>query len=190
MIAMKKLFYLLIACSLISIAGCLVRSSSVSSSSTTTSAEAAHPEHVIAAADVKIAIGDEKTLAEMIAAHKGQPVFVDYWATWCGPCVAFFPHTVEMSEKYQAQGLKVISVTFDPKEKEADVRAFLAGKGATFENLISSHDPGAAAFEAFDVTQVPYFRLYDKEGTLVKTWDEVPKDADAEIEKLLKPSAE
>lgn len=190
MIAMKKLLCLLFACSLLPAAGCLVQSSSVTTSSTTTTAEPAHAEHAIAPADVKIAIGDEKALAEMIAAHKGQPVFVDYWATWCGPCVAFFPHTVEMSEKYKAQGLSVISVTFDPKEKEADVRAFLAGKGAAFENLISSHDPGAAAFEAFDVTQVPYFRLYDKEGNLVKTWDEVPKDAAAEIEKLLKPSAE
>src|SRR5207249_1058455 len=62
---------------------------------------------------IKLIQGDAKALDELIATHKGQVVLVDYWATWCGPCVENFPHTVELAKKYREQGLVAIAVNFD-----------------------------------------------------------------------------
>ena len=134
---------------------------------------------------INLKVGDEKALEALIAAHKGEVVFVDYWATWCHPCVEYFPHTVEMSRKYKERGLAVIAVTFDDVEEEAKVRAYLSDQGADFEHVISSYDLGPAAFEGFDIDNVPHFRLYDRDGKLVHKWDEEPVDAEEKIEAAL-----
>src|SRR5438045_8126486 len=62
---------------------------------------------------VSLIRGDAKALDELIARHQGQVVLVDYWATWCGPCVENFPHTVALAKKYRSQGLATIAVNFD-----------------------------------------------------------------------------
>lgn len=138
---------------------------------------------------VNLVQGDEKTLEALIAAHKGEVVFVDYWATWCHPCVEYFPHTVEMHRKYKDRGLAVIAVSFDDLEEEAKARKYLADEGADFENLISNLGLGPAAFEGFDIGNVPHFRLYDHTGKLVHKWDDQPTDADVKIEELLAAKA-
>jgi thiol-disulfide isomerase/thioredoxin len=134
---------------------------------------------------VKLVTGDEKKLAEMIARHKGDVVFVDYWATWCEPCVEYFPHTVAMDKQHRRAGLRTIGVTFDAPEDEKVVREFLATQGADFENLLSSYPQGPDAFVGFDLVTVPTFRLYDRKGVKRYEWAEKPKDAEEKIGELL-----
>lgn len=141
-------------------------------------------------ADIKLVTGDEKKLAEMIAAHKGQVVFVDYWATWCEPCVEYFPHTVEMHKTHYPHGLRTIAVTFDAVEEEQVAREFLANHGADFENLLCSYPQGPDAFVGFNLDKVPTFRLYDRKGVKRYEWTEKPTDADQKIAELLAEQAE
>lgn len=143
-------------------------------------------------ADMNVKFGDEKALEALVANHKGKLVFVDYWATWCEPCVEAFPHTVEAYEKYRSQGLAVIAVSFDdpsqyddPTEAENKVRRFLATHRADFENLISPYESGPEPLEKFDIPLVPHFRLYDRQGKLRFKWDAEPKDLDARLQELL-----
>lgn len=133
-----------------------------------------------------LVVGDGKALRDMIAAHQGQVVFVDYWATWCEPCVAAFPHTVEISRKYKDQGLATIAVSYDVLADQEKVTRFLADQGADFENLLSSYDGvGTEAAKDFDVELLPTFLLYDKQGKLRHKWEEKTVDLDAKIEELL-----
>jgi len=138
---------------------------------------------------VSLKVGDAQALADLIASHKGKVVFVDFWATWCHPCVEYFPHTVELHRQHAASGLATISVSFDAAEELEKARAFLAEQGADFDNLLSRYEPGPEAFEAFQIDQVPHFRLYDRQGKLRYKWDEKPADADAKIKELLAESA-
>jgi thiol-disulfide isomerase/thioredoxin len=165
------------------VAGCVQSVQTSSPPPTSTSAAALAP------ADIKLVKADEKALEAMIAAHKGEVVFVDYWATWCPSCVEYFPHTVELHKKFNTQGLNTIAVTFDSSDDEPKAREFLAKQGADFENLLSSYDPGSAAFEAFGVELVPHFRLYDRQGKLRHKWDAEPKDAEQRIQELLAEKA-
>ncbi len=128
------------------------------------------------ATSIDLTRADAKRLADFVAAHKGQVVLVDYWATWCEPCVANFPHTVELAKKYHDKGLRAISVSFDLLEDEPKVRKFLADQGAGFENLISQHNSiGQRPVEDFDIRQVPVYRLYDRQGKLNQTWEGMPE---------------
>jgi thiol-disulfide isomerase/thioredoxin len=135
---------------------------------------------------VTLHVGDEKKLAEMIAAHQGKVVFVDYWATWCESCVEFFPHTVETHNKYKDQGLATIAVSFDLLEDKPKVEQFLADQQADFDNLLSNYDDvGQEVANAFEFEALPQFRLYDRTGKMRYEWKDKPTDLDQRVEELL-----
>jgi thiol-disulfide isomerase/thioredoxin len=129
---------------------------------------------------------------QVIASHKGKVVLVDFWATWCGPCVKQFPHTVELSHKYKDKGLDVISVSVDELKEQAEVSKFLSAQGANFDNLITEY--GMNAIDKFDVDNgaVPCYWIYDREGKLVErispadpTLKFSPQVIDDAVERLL-----
>jgi len=139
---------------------------------------------------LSLAVGDGTTLANLVAAHKGEVVFVDYWATWCGPCVEGFPHTVELAKKYRDRGLATITVSFDQLDDEAKVREFLSKQEANFENLLSKYNGvNQKAAKDFDVEVLPQYRLYDRQGQLSQKWeggsDEVKQQIEQKMEELL-----
>lgn len=65
-----------------------------------------------------------------LAAMKGKFVYLDFWASWCGPCRQSFPWMNEMQAKYAAKGLQIVAVNLDAKREDAD--KFLAEVPAAF----------------------------------------------------------
>lgn len=131
--------------------------------------------------EIDLKVVDEKQFASVIEGHRGQVVLVDFWATWCGPCVQAFPHTVELHNQYKDQGLATISLSFDELANEAKVKEFLAKEGATFDNLISKYDSALVeAATAFDFEgTLPHYRLYDRTGKLRHRWNPTDAQPDA-----------
>lgn len=139
-----------------------------------------------------LVVGDESTLESLLQRCRGRVVLVDFWATWCTACMEAFPHTVELHQRYAAQGLAVVSVDLDdPHADRARVLEFLQTQKAAFDNMISRHGPTPRSMEAFQIEDgVPLLRLYDRAGTLRASFGAgqrklVPADIDAEIERLL-----
>lgn len=122
------------------------------------------------ATPIKVTKATKEDFDKLIASLAGKVVLVDYWATWCGPCVKGFPHTVELAEKLGPQGLAVVSVSFDDPDSTADVEAFLAKQHAHFDNLISADGAGEKSYEDFGVETgaLPHYQLYDRAGKLVR----------------------
>ncbi|MCZ7645582.1 MAG: TlpA family protein disulfide reductase [Planctomycetota bacterium] len=56
---------------------------------------------------------------ESLAALKDKIAIVEFWATWCGPCKTSIPHLVKLHEKYKEQGVVIMGLTDEPKEKVA-----------------------------------------------------------------------
>jgi thiol-disulfide isomerase/thioredoxin len=125
---------------------------------------------------------DASGLAQALQKHRGQVVLVDFWATWCGPCLALFPHTVELQRRFGAAGLAVIAVSLDDLDNGAAVRKFLGPSGATVENYLAVYGVGPAAFTAFEIDDgaLPHVRLYDRRGKLHKTFASGGKAIDPE----------
>lgn len=148
------------------------------------------------AAPVTLLPVDRAGFDEVIAKQRGKVVLVDYWATWCGPCVEQLPHTVELGQRLADRGLAVVTVSCDEPTETDRVAEFLRSKGAGgATNLISQFGGSSQTMEVFQIASgaVPYYQVYDRAGKLRQTFgisptaktQFTPADIEAAVEKLL-----
>lgn len=96
--------------------------------------------------------------------YRGKVVLVNFWATWCIPCVQKIPHLTELQEQYKDRGFEIVGISLD-HEKEA-LDNFMTTKGLPWTVL---HHPGGqhpAALQ-YNVQSLPYTILVNEEGYLV-----------------------
>jgi len=115
---------------------------------------------------------------------RGKVVYVDFWASWCGPCKRSFPWMNELQKKYGAAGLAIVAINVDKKRPDAE--RFLAQVPAAFTIVYDA--PGATP-AAFAVKGMPTSFLIDAKGTIVMIEqgfrDEGAADVEARIRALL-----
>ena len=100
--------------------------------------------------------------AVSLAALKGKVVYVDFWASWCGPCKQSFPAMNELQSKYRAQGFEIVAVNLDAKRADAD--KFLAEVPAQFTVAFDAKGDSAKRFE---VKGMPSSYLIGRDGKVV-----------------------
>ena len=110
---------------------------------------------------------DEAGLAKAIQNHRGNVVLVNFWATWCLPCVKMLPHTVALQRDRGKRGLNVITVSMDDPDEEAGVRRTLEQNQAITENYLNHYEGSTEAVEHFQLPEaLPHIRIYDRMGRL------------------------
>lgn len=140
------------------------------------------PELTVKAGDaahdfnLKDAEGKEYKLADF----KGKIVLLDFWATWCGPCVQAMPSIQKISETFKDKAVAVIGVnTWERGEKAGP--EFIKKKGYTYLNLLKGDDLA----KAYGVSGIPTLILIDKEGKVLHTAVGFGPGEEEELTKLI-----
>lgn len=96
--------------------------------------------------------------------YVGQVIYLDFWASWCGPCRKSFPWMNEMQQRYTKDGLRIIAVNLDQDQQLA--KQFLAEYPA---NFTIAFDPEGITAQQFKVQGMPSAYLIDRNGKLHTT---------------------
>jgi thiol-disulfide isomerase/thioredoxin len=100
--------------------------------------------------------------AVKLAKLQGKVVYVDFWASWCGPCRQSFPWMNEMQAKYGGKGLQIVGVNVDAKSDDA--RQFLAVTPARFA---IAFDPQGATPRSYGIKGMPSSVLIGPDGKVL-----------------------
>lgn len=114
------------------------------------------------AAAIDFTLADARGEPVKLPALRGSPVYLDFWASWCGPCVKSFPWMNEIQQRHGARGLKIIAVNLDQKRGDAD--RFLARVPAEFPVLF---DPEGRVARAYGLKGMPTSYLIDRQGRVL-----------------------
>lgn len=89
---------------------------------------------------------------------------IDFWATWCQPCVQSIPHLNEMALQYAGRGVAFIGVSIDGPRNQSKIAPFIQSMGVSYPIL---RDINSELMSELNVTAVPTLLIYDSSGELL-----------------------
>jgi thiol-disulfide isomerase/thioredoxin len=133
---------------------------------------------------INFALEDLDGVRRQLTDYRGSIVFLNFWATWCGPCRMEIPSMQVLYDRYKAEGLEIVAVNL--AERKNTVAAFAAEYGMTFPVLL---DSASQAGSLYGARSIPTSYILDREGNILgmfvgaREWD--TPEVNALFEKLL-----
>ena len=92
---------------------------------------------------------------------KGKPVLINFWATWCGPCVSEMPYLQEIHDEWSGKGLVVLAINIGDSSSEAE--QFLQNHNLSLPVLL---DTGKVVAQRYNIRGIPTTFFIDKDGII------------------------
>ncbi|MCW4469730.1 TlpA family protein disulfide reductase [Flavobacterium sp. MFBS3-15] len=119
---------------------------------------------------------------------KGKYVYIDVWATWCGPCRQEIPHLQKVEKDYHGRKIEFVSLSIDEKKDYEKWRKMVTDKSLGGIQLIADKNWSSDFTMAYSVNSIPRFILIDPKGNIVDA--DAPRPSDpalrAKLDELLK----
>jgi thiol-disulfide isomerase/thioredoxin len=100
-----------------------------------------------------------------IANYKGKVVLVDFWATWCVPCVAEMPNVIQTYQKYHAQGFEIIGISLDQDQQTFE--RFIKEKSMTWQEFFDGQGFDNKLAMKYGIMSIPATFLLDGNGIII-----------------------
>src|SRR5688500_11120923 len=104
----------------------------------------------LAAEPVSVELVDDKGMRELRVNKTDKVRMVNFWATWCGPCVAEFPDLVEINRMYRHRNFELVTVSVNFPDEQKEVLEFLKKRQASGRNLLFGSEDKDKLMAAFD----------------------------------------
>lgn len=100
-----------------------------------------------------------------VGKYKGKIVLVDFWATWCGPCVAELPNVLQTYEKYHSKGFEVIGISLD--SDKGKLTSFVKAKNMPWPQAFDGGGWKNKLAQQYNVRSIPATYLIGKDGKII-----------------------
>lgn len=110
---------------------------------------------------------------------KGKYVYVDVWATWCGPCKQQIPFLKELHDEYSTKNIAIVSLSIDKPDHKEKWLKMVADEELTGIQIMANDGDFA---EAYNISGIPRFILIDPEGNIVDS--NAPRPSDPKLKQL------
>lgn len=143
------------------------------------------------------ALPDPKGNIVRLSDFKGKIVYIDFWGTWCYPCIQEIPNSIKLQKKYKGKPVVFLYVALESDEKNiAEWKQFILGKNKRFGHFLDNKPfPGIhlvaerqflnPEIKPYKLNFTPNYVLIDPKGNIVNTRAERPDSIPKEIDKLL-----
>lgn len=139
---------------------------------------------VVALGDAELSLPGLDGANHKLTDWRGRALVLDFWATWCDPCIAGIPHLMALERRYRQRGLSIVSVGIDDPAKLRNVVRTL---GIDYPVLVADPDHARPLLDAWSDKHgvVPYLVFIDRQGRVTAT-HRGPIGED-ELEELVRP---
>lgn len=119
---------------------------------------------------------------------KGKYVYIDVWATWCGPCRQEIPFLQKVEEKYHGKKIEFVSISVDQMKDHEKWKKMVADKSLGGVQLFADKDWSSAFVQAYGINSIPRFLLIGPDGKVIDPDAARPSDPELveQLDKLLK----
>jgi thiol-disulfide isomerase/thioredoxin len=112
---------------------------------------------------------------------RGKLVYIDFWATWCGPCRLEAPHYVKLQKEYKGKDVTFVSISID-EDKNSWLKSVQEEKSECI-SLIANSGWNSDVSKAYQIQGIPTFVLIDKDGKIITC--SAPRPSSPDIRKTL-----
>lgn len=114
---------------------------------------------------------------------KGKYVYIDVWATWCGPCRREIPYLKKVEEKYHGKDIAFVSISVDKQKDYAKWQKFVDQNSLGGIQLMADKDWSSDFIKIYEIHSIPRFILIDPQGKVVDS--DAPRPSDPKLQQVL-----
>ncbi len=114
---------------------------------------------------------------------KGKLIYIDVWATWCGPCLQEIPSLKKLEADYHGKNVEFVSISIDTKKDFEKWQKMVKDKSLKGIQLFADNDWKSDFVKAYAIDAIPRFLLIDQNGNIISA--DAPRPSDPEIRTLI-----